>query len=81
MIDIWKYQKWAQPLVWVGMNAITIYLAVNLIDFGQIARRLVGGDLNRYCGVYGELVVAVTSLIIELWFLHFLYRRKIFLRL
>jgi predicted acyltransferase len=78
--DIWKYQKWAQPFVWIGMNPITIYMAVNLIDFGQIARRFVGGDINRYCGVYGHLVVAVASLILELWFLHFLYRRKIFLR-
>ena len=81
VVDIWKYQKWAQPLVWVGTNAITIYMAVNLIDFGQIARRFVGGDLNRYCGVYGDLIIALTSLLLEFWFLRFLYRRKIFLRL
>ncbi|MGO9060267.1 MAG: acyltransferase family protein [Candidatus Binataceae bacterium] len=81
VVDIWKYQKWAQPLVWVGTNAITIYMAVNLIDFGQIARRFVGGDLNRYCGVYGDLIIALTSLLLEFWFLRFLYRRKMFLRL
>jgi predicted acyltransferase len=80
VVDIWKYQKWAQPFVWIGVNPITIYMAVNLIDFGAIARRFVGGELNSYCGVYGQLVVAVASLILELWFLHFLYRRKIFLR-
>ena len=81
VVDIWKYQKWALPLVWIGMNPITIYMAVNLINFGEIARHFVGGDLERYCGVYGHLVVAVASLVLELWFLHFLYRRKIFLRL
>jgi predicted acyltransferase len=80
VVDIWKYQKWAQPFVWIGVNPITIYMAVALIDFEGIARRLVGGDINRYCGVYGTLVVAVGSLIIELWFLRFLYSRKIFLR-
>ena len=80
VVEIWKWQKWAQPFVWIGVNPITIYMAVNLINFGAIARRLVGGDLNRYCGVYGDLVVAVTSLILEFWFLNFLYRRKIFLR-
>jgi predicted acyltransferase len=80
VVDIWKYQKWAQPFVWIGMNAITIYMAVNLVDFGQIARRFVGGDLNRYCGVYGDLMVAVAIFILEFWLLHFLYRRKIFLR-
>jgi len=81
VVEIWKYQRWAQPLVWIGMNAITIYMAVNLIDFGEIARRFVGGDLNRYCGAYGHLVVAVASLILEFWVLRLLYRRKIFLRL
>ena len=81
VVEIWKYQRWAQPLVWIGMNAITIYMAVNLIDFGEIARRFVGGDLNRYCGAYGHLIVAVASLILEFWLLRFLYRRKIFLRL
>jgi len=80
VVDIWKYQKWAQPFVWIGVNPITIYMAVNLIDFGAIARRLVGGQLNSYFGVYGQLVVAVASLVLELWFLNFLYRRKIFLR-
>lgn len=80
VVDIWKYQKWAQPFVWIGVNPITIYMAVNLIDFGAIAQRFVGGELNSYCGVYGQLVVAVASLVLEFWFLNFLYRRKIFLR-
>jgi len=80
VVDIWKYQKWVQPFVWIGVNPITIYMAVNLIDFGQIAQRLVGGDINHYCGAYGHLVINVTGLMLELWFLHFLYRRKIFLR-
>lgn len=81
VVEIWKWQKWTQPLVWIGVNPITIYMAVNLVNFGAIARRFVGGDLNRYCGVYGDLEIAVASLILELWFLNFLYRRKIFLRL
>jgi len=80
VVDIWKYQKWVQPFVWIGVNPITIYMAVNLIDFGQIAQRLVGGDINRCFGAYGHLVINVTGLMLELWFLHFLYRRKIFLR-
>jgi predicted acyltransferase len=80
VIDIWKYRKWAQPLIWIGVNPITIYMAVNLIDFVLIARRLVGGDISRYCGVYGQLVVTLTALGIEFGFLRFLYRRNILLR-
>jgi len=80
VVDVWKYRKWAQPFIWIGENPITIYMAVNLIDFGSIAQRFVGGDINRYCGVYGRLVLVAASLILELWILSFLYRRKIFLR-
>jgi len=80
VIDIWRYQKWAQPFVWIGMNPITIYMAVNLIDLKPIARRFVGGDVYSSCGAYGPLVVTVAGLLIQFWLLHFLYRRKIFLR-
>ena len=81
VIDLWKYQRWAQPFVWIGMNSLTIFLAAKLIDFGSLAQLLVGGDINRYCGVYGPVILAAVTLIIELCFLHFLYHRKIFLRL
>jgi hypothetical protein len=79
VVDIWQYRQWAQPMVWIGVNPITIYLAVNLIDFGEITQRLVGP--SRYYGVYGPLVVALGSLILEILVLNFLYRRRIFLRL
>jgi predicted acyltransferase len=81
VVDVWKWQRWAQPFVWVGMNPITIYLAENLIDFGKIAKRFAGGDLNHYFGACGDLVVAIVSLGLVFLFVHFLYRRKIFLRL
>jgi predicted acyltransferase len=80
LIDIWNCRRWAQPFVWIGENPITIYMAVNLINFGPIAQRLVGGQINSYCGIYGRLVIVVTGLLIEIWLLFFLYRRKIFLR-
>jgi len=79
VVDIWKYRQWAQPFVWIGMNPITIYLAVNLIDFGEITRRFVGP--GRYFGSYEPLIVALGSLVLEICVLNFLYRRRIFLRL
>src|SRR5256885_13143982 len=33
IIQLWKFQKWAQPFVWIGMNAITIYLVANMVNF------------------------------------------------
>src|SRR5206468_401167 len=29
VVDVVKYRKWCQPLVWIGMYSITVYLANN----------------------------------------------------
>jgi len=79
IIDIWKFQKWSLPFAWVGMNAITIYLVANMVSFPRLAQRLVGGEV--FFGAYGGVVVELVALGLELWFVQFLYSRKLFLRL
>ena len=82
VVDVWKYRKWAQPFVWIGMNPITIYMIHNLVDIGGIAQRFVGGDLNKlYLGRYGDLAVALAGMAITFGICRFMYQRKIFLRL
>ena len=81
VVDVWKFQKWAQPFIWIGVNPLTIYMAHNLIDFNAIARRFVGGDVNQLLGRYGQLAIASVVVAMSLWLCYFLYRRKIFLRL
>ncbi len=82
VVDVWKYQKWALPFVWIGMNPITIYMIHNLVDIEAIARRFVGGDFKKlYLGAYGDLAVALVAMAITLGICRFLYERKIFLRL
>jgi len=73
--------------VWIGMNSITIYLANNLLGgFRNVARRLAGGDVQQFLNAsvtkgLGDLVIPIVGLLIVFWFAHFLYKRKIFLRL
>ena len=83
VVDVWKYRKWAQPFVWIGMNPITIYLVLhNIVDVDQLAKRFVGGDLSKlYLGNYADLAVAVVGLAITFAVARFLYERKIFIRL
>jgi len=81
IIQLWKFQKWAQPFVWIGMNAITIYLVANMVNFHRLAQRFVGGDIRIFLGRYSELTLALVTGALGLWLVHFLYRRKIFLRL
>ena len=86
IVDVWKFQAWCQPFVWVGMNPITVYVMSNLMGFGKIANRLAGGDVKNFLNSHlvtglGDLVVAVLSLTLAVLFCRFLYRRQIFIRL
>jgi predicted acyltransferase len=86
VIDVWGWRRWCIPFLWIGGNALTAYLAVNLVDFQGIAARLAGGDMrlfvDRIAGRgMGDLVVAVVALALPLLLAGFLYRRKIFIRL
>jgi len=86
VIDVWKYQKWCQPFLWIGMNSITVYMANNIINFDRLGLRLAGGDVKKFfdntvTSGFGDLVVALIGLGLGIWLCHFLYRKRIFLRL
>jgi predicted acyltransferase len=85
VVDIWKFRRWCQPLVWIGVNPITIYLLYELISFPKLAERLVGGDvkatLDGVAQGLGGVVNAGVSLALVLLVVRFLHERKIFLRL
>jgi predicted acyltransferase len=87
IVDIWQKRTWCQPFVWMGMNSITIYLASNMLGgFRRIAARFVGGDVKAFLDAHlakgvGDMAVSITGLLLAFWLVHFLYKRKIFLRL
>ena len=79
--EVWGQRAWCQPFVWIGMNAITIYLVSSIVNFRKLADRFVGGDVAVWLGRYAELVKSVVALAMVLALVRFLYRRRIFLRL
>ena len=86
IVDVWQRRDWCEPFVWIGTNSITIYVASNLLQFRAVANRLVGGDVKRTLDANladgaGNLVIAVVGFALIFWFVRFLHRRKIFLRL
>jgi predicted acyltransferase len=86
IVDVCKWQKWCQPFVWMGMNSITIYLIRNILGgFDKLSRRFAGGDihdfLERQLAGSGDLALALAGLFLAFWLVHFLYRRRVFLRL
>lgn len=87
VVDVWKYQKWCQPFVWMGMNAITIYLVKNFLGgtFNRLSARLVGGDIKLWLDAHvakglGDLIISIVGLLLAFWLVRFLYQKKIFLR-
>ena len=86
VIEVWQRRTWCLPFVWIGCNAITLYLANNFLDFGRLARRFAGGDVRRFFDAVvapgcGDVVLSLVALALAFALAHFLYRRKIFLRL
>jgi predicted acyltransferase len=87
VVDVVQLRAWCQPFVWMGTNSITIYLTKNILggSFSALAQRFVGGDVktffdNRVTGL-GQMVISMVGLLLAFWFVRFLYKRKIFLRL
>jgi len=78
IIDVKRYRRWAFPLIVVGVNPITIYVADFLINFQILAEVFVGElELRKAAPV----VVEVVSALIIWLFLYYLFRQKVFLKI
>jgi predicted acyltransferase len=85
VIDAWGRRRWPTVFVWIGANAITLYLLNNLANFDQVARRLVGGDVARMADRFvtpgtGSFLAYGLGVLFAALLARFLYQRKIFLR-
>lgn len=86
VIEVRQWRSWCQPFVWYGANAITVYLADNLLGFRRVASRLLGGDVKVFFDAhvmpgFGDLMLSLGELGVGLLLVWFLYRRRLFLRL
>lgn len=86
IVDVWRCQKWCTPFLWIGANALAVYLAGNLVDFQAIAARFAGGNVKLFLDTYvtpgfGGLIIALVGLALPVLLVRFLYKRKIFIRL
>ncbi len=79
VIDVWKLRRWSFFFRVIGLNSITIYLAVKMIYFDHTSRFLFSG-LSGWCGSCGPAVLIAGTLALEWVFLWALYKKKIFLK-
>jgi predicted acyltransferase len=85
VVDVWGVKRWTTMLVWIGTNAILLYMAQNLINFTEVSQTLVGGDVGEFLDRTvtqgtGNLAVNALGLAFAFAFAGFLYQRKIFIR-
>lgn len=80
VVDVWKVRKWGFYFKVIGVNSITVYMAVQFIDFGGISRNLLEG-VAMHLGAWGDVLIAAGALAIIWSGLYLLYRNRIFLRI
>lgn len=82
VVDVAKIRWWTAPLIWIGVNPLTIYLARNFVEFNKLTERLAGGSISNALGEdSGYLLRMCVSLGLSLLFVWFLNRKRIYLRL
>jgi predicted acyltransferase len=79
IIDVIKLRAWAFVFVVIGVNAITIYMAKEIIPFAEISTYFLGGAI-KHSGSFGPVIKTLGVILIEWLFLLHLYRNRIFLR-
>ena len=85
IVDVWGLRRWATMFVWIGTNAILLYMAHNLVNFAEVSQTLVGGGVSELLDRAvtpgtGNFAVNALGLAFAIAFAGFLYRRKIFIR-
>ena len=80
VIDVKGYRRWAFFFVVIGMNAITIYVLADIVNFNHIAKLLVQGVADR-AGSFQPLILPLGIVGVEWLLLWFLYRHRIFFKL
>jgi Uncharacterized conserved protein len=80
IIDVKGWKGWTKFFQVIGLNSITIYLAMVIIDFGRIARFFLGGAAGLCPELVGKLILQAGYVAVCWLFLYFLYKKKIFLK-
>lgn len=81
VLDVWQWRRWAAPLIWIGVNPITLYLLDSIVNYRDLAERCIGGDLGQLLfGPYAPPAVSLLAVLLMLAVARFLFVRQIYLR-
>ena len=80
IIDVKGFRKWSFFFRVIGLNSITIYVAMRFVGFGQMSRFFFGGIAGFGDKDWSSFVFAMGAVAIEWLVLLFLYRKNTFLK-
>jgi predicted acyltransferase len=80
IIDVKGFNKWAFPLIVIGLNSITIYMAQSIIGFWVATSFFFNGFSDILSKGAAALIYNCGYVIVCWLFLWFLYKKKIFLK-
>ena len=80
IIDVLKWQKWSFFFMVIGMNPITIYLAMKVIRFDAATKFFFEGIAALLPEPWRPLVLSIGFVAVAWTFLYILYKKKIFLK-
>ncbi len=80
IIDVKGFRRWSFFFRVIGLNSITIYVAMRFVGFSQMSRFFFGGIAGFGDKDWSSFVFAMGAVAIEWLVLFFLYRKNTFLK-
>ena len=80
VIDVCGYRRWTIFFTVIGMNSITIYMAQTIINFQFTANYLFGGFIHLFPETWAQFLSDLSLITVCWFFLYFLYKQKIFIK-
>ena len=80
IIDIKGYKNWAFFFKVIGMNSILIYMSEHFVNWGYTTDMLFRWLGQLVGNPYNIVVMAICFVLVKWYFLYFLYKEKVFLR-
>ena len=91
VVDLAKFDIWARPFVWIGMNPITLYMLGNVMGrmnehgefvsgYRQLVDRIALDHWMAQIQPYDQPLIAVVTLLVPIAIAWCMYRNKAFIR-
>jgi hypothetical protein len=70
-----------KPFVWIGTNAITLYVLERFVNYDELARLFVGSSYESdMAQKVSAIAISMIGVAIVLAIARFLYKRQVFIR-